>query len=132
MLIMLLVSRLHGRFLHAPIDEDPDLLEYMTQEERRRSGVFVKMPKGFSEHGKVLILTKSLYGLKQAPRNFFQHLEDKLEKIGFVSSDSDPCLFISDKVICVVYVDDTLLLSPRPQYIDEVLAQLREEDLELE
>ena len=120
MLILSLVLGLATRqvdytaaFLHAPIDEDPDL-ELMTQEERRRSGVFVEMPKGFSEPGKVLKLKKSLYGLKQAPRNFFQHLKGKLEKIGFVSSDSDPCLFISDRVICIVYVDDTLLFSPRP------------------
>jgi hypothetical protein len=118
-------------FLHAPIDEDPDYAN-MTAEERRRSGVFVEMPKGFSEPGKVLKLKKSLYGLKQAPRNFFQHLKGKLEKIGFVSSESDPCLFISDKVICIVYVDDTLLFSPRPEYIDEVLSQLREENLDLE
>ena len=41
-------------------------------------------------------------------------------------------MFISDKVICIVYVDDTLLFSPRPEYIDEVLTQVREEDLELE
>jgi hypothetical protein len=49
---------------------------------------------------------------KQAPRNFFQHLKGKLERIGFTSSTADPCLFISEKVICIVYVDDTLLLSP--------------------
>ena len=138
MLILSLVLNLATRqvdytaaFLHAPIDEDPDI-EHMSAEERRRSGVFMEMPKGFSEPGKVLKLKKSLYGLKQAPRNFFQHLKGKLEKIGFVSSVSDPCLFISDKVICIVYVDDTLLFSPRAEYIDEVLSQLREEELDLE
>ena len=138
MLILSLVLSLATRqvdytaaFLHAPIDEDPDL-ESMSLEERKRTGVFVEMPRGFAEPGKVLKLKKSLYGLKQAPRNFFQHLKGKLEKIGFVSSEADPCLFISEKVICIVYVDDTLLFSPRPEYIDEVLSQLREEDLELE
>jgi hypothetical protein len=90
------------------------------------------MPRGFSQPGKVLKLKKSLYGLKQAPRNFFQHLKSKLEKIGFQSSESDACLFISDKVICIVYVDDTLLFSPRSEYIDEVLAQLRDEQMDLE
>jgi Reverse transcriptase (RNA-dependent DNA polymerase) len=138
MLILTLVLGLYTRqvdytaaFLHAPIDEDPDL-EFMGLEERKRTGVFVEMPRGFSEPGKVLKLKKSLYGLKQAPRNFFQHLKNKLEKIGFTSSEADPCLFISDKVICIVYVDDTLLFSPRPEYIDDVLAQLREENLDLE
>ena len=123
MLILSLVLGLATRqvdytatFLRASIDED----------------VFVEMSRGFSEPGKVLKLKRSLYGLKQAPRNFFQHLKGKLEKIGFVSSNSDPCLFISDRVICAVYVDDTLLFSPRAEYIDEVLALLRSEEIELE
>jgi hypothetical protein len=138
MLILSLVLGLATRqvdytaaFLHAPIDEDPDR-EHMSLEERNRTGVFVEMPRGFAEPGKVLKVKKSLYGLKQAPRNFFQHLKGKLERIGFTSSEADPCLFISDKVICIVYVDDTLLFSPRAEYIDEVLSQLREENLDLE
>jgi hypothetical protein len=90
------------------------------------------MPRGFSEPGKVLKLKKSLYGLKQAPRNFFQHLKNKLERIGFTSSSADPCLFISERVICIVYVDDTLLFSPRQEYIDDVLSKLKEEELDLE
>ena len=110
MLILALVLGLYtpqveytADFLHAPIDKD----------------VYVEMPHGFSEPAKVLKLKKSLNGLKQAPRNFFQHLlKGNLEGIGFTSSPADLCLFISEKVICVVYVDDTLLFSPRPEYID--------------
>jgi hypothetical protein len=138
MLILSLILDLSTRqvdytaaFLHADIDKDPNY-EKLTKEEKRRSGVYVEMPRGFSEPGKVLKLKKSLYGLKQAPRNFFQHLKAKLEKIGFESSESDACLFISDKVICIVYVDDTLLFSPKSEYIDEVLEALKQEQMDLE
>ena len=138
MLILSLVLDLATRqvdytaaFLHADIDRDPNY-DLLTPEEQRRSGVYVEMPRGFTEPGKVLKLKKSLYGLKQAPRNFFQHLKAKLEKIGFVSSESDACLFIGMKVICIVYVDDTLLFSPKAEFIDEVLMKLREESLDLE
>jgi hypothetical protein len=104
-------------FVHAPMEED----------------VYIDMPRGFSKPGKCLKLKKSLYGLKQSPRNFFQHLKGKLEDIGFESAeDVDPCLFISDKVICLVYVDDTLFYSPKPEYIDDVIRQLRERDMDLE
>jgi hypothetical protein len=73
-------------------------------------------------------LNQSLYGLKQLPRNFFQHLKGKLENIGFKSAKAvDPCLFISNKVICLVYVDDTLFYSPRHEYIHEVIQQLQEQ-----
>ena len=115
-------------FLHAPIDRDPKW-DSMTREERQKSGVYVEMPRGFGQDGRVLKLNRSLYGLKQAPRNFFQHFKGQLERVGFVSQESvDPCLFISDKVIAVVYVDDTLFYSPKREYIDEVLERLKKEE----
>jgi Reverse transcriptase (RNA-dependent DNA polymerase) len=119
-------------FVHAPIDKDPNW-ESMTPEEQERSGVYLEMSRGFREQGKVLKLKRSLYGLRQSPRNFFQHLKSKLESVGFIADDSvDPCLFISDKVICLVYVDDTLFFSPKVEYIDEVIQQLRDSEMELE
>ena len=104
----------------------------MSNEDKERSGVFVEMPRGFNEPGKVLKLKKSLYGLKQSPRNFFHHLKGNLEKVGFVPSEIDPCLFISEKVICLVYVDDTLFYSPKQEWIDESIQKLREQHMELE
>jgi hypothetical protein len=83
------------------------------------------MARGFCEPGKVLRLKRSLYGLKQSPRNFFAHLKSNLEAIGFSSlPDVDPCLFVSDRVICLVYVDDTLFFSPKQEYIDAVIDRL--------
>ena len=91
------------------------------------------MPRGFSQPGKVLKLKRSLYGLRQSPRNFFRFVKSKLEGAGFQSNDDvDPCLFISDKVICLVYVDDTLFYSPKEEYIDEAIAKLSESELDLE
>jgi hypothetical protein len=94
-------------FVHADIDKPPNW-ETMTELEKERSGVNIEMPRGFGEDGKVLKLKKSLYGLKQSPSNFFLHLKGKLEKVGFTQSENDPCLFMNDKVIFIVYVDDTL------------------------
>ena len=74
-----------------------------------------------------------VHGLKQTSRNFYQHLKTKLETAGFTSvEDVDPCLFISDKVICWVYVDDCLFYSPKAEYIDEMITKLREDDMTLE
>jgi Reverse transcriptase (RNA-dependent DNA polymerase) len=119
-------------FVHAPIDKSP-LYDTMTDDEKEKSGVYVAMPRGFIQQGKVLRLKKSLYGLKQAPRNFFLHLKAKLESIGFVSQvDLDPCLFITDKVICLVYVDDTLFYASKAEYIDQVIQQIKDSDMDLE
>ena len=119
-------------FVHALIDKHPDWSN-MTEEEQQQSGVYLEMTRGFKQPGKILRLKRSLYGLRQSPRNFFQHLKGKLESIGFTSQvNIDPCLFVSDKVICLVYVDDTLLFSPRAEYIDEVIEKLRKAELALE
>jgi Reverse transcriptase (RNA-dependent DNA polymerase) len=119
-------------FVHAPIDKPPNY-DSLSEEEKKKPGVFVSMPRGFVQPNKVLILQKSLYGLKQAPRNFFLHLKGKLESTGFTSQqDLDPCLFISDKVICLVYVDDTLFYSTKEEYIDEVISRLKNSEMDLE
>ena len=104
-------------FAHAPIDTD----------------VYLDMPRGFAEPNKVYRLKRSLYGLRQSPRNFFQHLKSKLEAVDLQSQEQvDPCLFMLDKVIILVYVDDTLFYSPRKEWIDEVIKKIEKQDLELE
>ena len=112
-------------FVHAPIDRPPNW-DQMTPEEQARAGVYVEMARGYQKPGKVYKLKKSLYGLKQAPRNFFHHLRANLEAIGLKQQvDIDPCLFISPKEICLVYVDDTLLYARRQEDIDKVIHLLR-------
>ena len=105
-------------FVHAPIGNKE---------------VYCQMPRGFSQPGKVLKLKKSLYGLRQSPINFFRFIKSKLEGIGFHANDDvDPCLFISDKVICLVYVDDTLFFSPKQEFIDEAIQGLRDAGVQVE
>jgi hypothetical protein len=93
--------------------------------------VYIEMPKSFGKPGIVLKLRKSLYELKQSPQNFFHHLRGKLHDVGFTNSTSDPCLFISDKLIALVHVDDTLFFSPKQEYIDEILLKLKANSLDL-
>ena len=88
--------------------------------------VYVETPRGFPEKGnKVLKLERCLYGLKQAPRNWFLHLKENLEMCGLKQGVSDPCLFIGNDVICLVWTDDCLFFSPKEEYIDRVLGQLK-------
>ena len=129
-----LVTQQHdytAAFVHADIDKPPNY-EDLSEEEKRRSGVYVEMPKGFSEPGKVLKLKKSLYGLKQAPRTFFEHISGELQAVGFQQMvDVDPCLFISDKVVCLLYVDDSYLCAENEEDINEVVRKLNERGMQL-
>lgn len=77
--------------------------------------VYIEPPRGFSGldgYDKVLRLRKSLYGLKQAPKTFFKKLRAGLIERGFTQSGIDPCLFMKKEMICVIYVDDTILCGP--------------------
>jgi hypothetical protein len=94
--------------------------------------VFVEMPRGFAQDKKVLKLKKSLYGLKQSPRNHFKNLSAKLATLGFKSCETDPCLFVSDKCFCLVYVDDTLLFARDSADIEAVVSGLRSLGMDLE
>jgi hypothetical protein len=60
------------------------------------------------------------------------HLKDKLEGVGFKQSTSDQCLFISEKVICLVYVDNTLFFAQNDEDINEAIKGLMNAGMELE
>jgi hypothetical protein len=104
-------------FTQSDIDKPPNW-DSMMPKEKDRSGVYLELPKGFKQAGKVLRLKKSLYGLRQFPRKWLLHLKDKFAHVGFKQSEYDACLFVSDRVICIVYVYYTLFFSPRQEYID--------------
>ena len=123
---------LTSAFVHADIHRHPNY-DKMSPEEQRRSLVYLDMPRGFRDDGKVLRLKKSLYGDCAAPRNYYKWLVGKMEEVGLHQmTDVDPCLFISDFCICVCYVDDLLLYSDSADNITDVLKALRKLDVQLE
>lgn len=52
----------------------------------------------------VLKLNNSLYGLKKASHNWYKKLKQLLFKRKFTPSKIDPCIFIKNGVILLVYV----------------------------
>lgn len=80
--------------------------------------VLMQIPKGYSPQSKdtiALLLLKSLYGLKQAPRLWNMDLHEVITSPSFpvrmTQSLCDESLYISNKLIVAVYVDDILLFS---------------------
>ena len=90
--------------------------------------VYLEQPRGFAsvknQLDNVLRLKKSLYGLRQAPRTFFEKLKAGLLERGFTQSKHDLCLFMKKDIICVVYVDDTILAGPDPAAIEREIKGL--------
>ena len=99
--------------------------------------VYVDMPLGFAQYSKdgtkkCLKLKKTLYGLRQSPRAFWKYITQRLETCGLEQSKFDPCLFVGEKVICVVYVDDLIFWSKDTVAINDSAMQLRELGVDLE
>lgn len=94
--------------------------------------VYMQQPIGFDDKsGRVCKLQKSLYGLKQASRFWNIKFESFIKEFGFVVSESDPCVFISDNgqdiAILAIYVDDGLIIGNNEKVIDSVILHLQQQ-----
>jgi hypothetical protein len=95
--------------------------------------VYMQIPPGYKTTRKdtCLKLKRNLYGLKQASYNWHNLLKSGLLKLGFQQSEHEPCLFLKDSIICIVYVDDTLFFAKDDAVIDHHISELRKLDFEL-
>lgn len=79
--------------------------------------VYIQQAPGYEEGKKNLAchLHRALYGLRQAPRAWHLRLKEELESLGFIASEADPGLYISQhksgNVYVLVYVDDILIAA---------------------
>ena len=75
-------------------------------------------------------LLKSLYGLKQDPYEWNEELNVFLLLCGLVRCYSDPCIYyrrVSDEItLLLVYVDDGLIASNKPEAIKSLIEQLKQ------
>jgi hypothetical protein len=81
---------------------------------------------GSNGSGSLLRLNKSLYGLKNASLNWHNKLKTALEDRGFVESLSDPCVFMRENMIILMYVDDCILISKDPSIIEQFIQSLKD------
>ena len=72
--------------------------------------IYMELPQGFNvgpESGRyVHKLQKNLYGLKQAGHNWFKNLSGAVGNLSINPRKVDPCVFIGEEVIVLVYVDN--------------------------
>ena len=75
--------------------------------------IYMELLIGFKvvpESGRfVLKLQKNLYGLNQVGHNSFRKLSSALGNLSINPRKVDPCVFIRDDIIVLVYFDDCLV-----------------------
>ncbi|KNZ49516.1 uncharacterized protein VP01_496g15 [Puccinia sorghi] len=83
---------IQGAFLHSPLSED----------------VFFKIPKGVNHPTPYLKLKIFFYGLKQSPKTLYEALTGCFHSFGFSESNCDPCLYICNNNILMVFFQEEL------------------------
>ena len=76
--------------------------------------MYMKQPEGFETVGQVHLvcrLKRSLYDLKQSLRCWNSVLDKRLKKMGFVQTDSDPCIYAATEGEMFVITEQDLSLA---------------------
>lgn len=101
-----------GAFLHSELNKQ----------------VYIHTPFGRKRKSKFLRLKKSLYGLKQAPRNWYRMLSEWIKDQGFRESECNPCLYLGNNQVSVIYfhVDDLLMAGNVKVFEEKFLARFKD------
>ena len=93
----------------------------------------MKVPKGFEVEGDyVLRLNRDVYGQKQAGRVWNKYLENKLvNKVGFVKSKVDECIYYKGKTIYILYTDDSILSGQCKKEIGQIVRDIEKAGLNI-
>ena len=83
------------------------------------------MKKNMENHRYTIELIRNLYGQVQAGKVWKSYLTNKLISIGFTSSTCDECVFYKEDLICILYTDDSIILSPKMNIINETIKSMK-------
>jgi hypothetical protein len=70
---------------------------------------------------------------KKSSRYFFEYLSERLIKLGLSPSKYNPCLFMNDKLLMIIYVDNILIYGRKGKesQIDDLIDALKREEVAL-
>lgn len=89
------------------------------------------MPTGWGyigEHGNndyIIRLKKNLYGTATGARNWYKKLAAGIIARGYTQSNYDPCLFLWDDIMFIVYTDDCICFSKTKTVSDKLITDLK-------
>jgi len=91
--------------------------------------VFMKIPQGYKEEGKICKLKKALYGLRHAPFKWNHCLTRFLKEKGLSQLKTEQCVFKDAKsdIFLAIHVDDGILIGKDISKMKKLLKQLNEE-----
>ena len=77
-------------------------------------------------------IQRNIYGQKQAVRVWHEYLKGILiNKLNFVQSEVDECLFFKRKTLYLLYTDDSVLAGPDRKEIEHIMEERRKTKLNI-
>ena len=98
--------------------------------------LYLELPPGCVQanpesRNKVMKIKKSLYGDRRAANLWYKMIRQTLiDDLNFHVSEMDPCLFVRDNCIVVLYVDDAIIFARDDETVNKLFKDL--EDLKCE
>ena len=83
-----------------------------------------KLKDGRDRDSYILKLVKNIYGLKQAGRVWNQHLQKGLTELGYRKSKIDLFLYYRSGLIMIIYTDDCIMASEKPDTLENAIMEL--------
>jgi hypothetical protein len=127
--LVLVMSLLHGWHTR-----QIDYVQAYTQADIE-CDMYMHLPKGFevpdNEQEYVLRIKKNIYGQKQAGHVWNNHLTQTLCSIGFKPSIVDDCVFYRGKSVYILYTDDSILVGPNQEELDQIIVDMKNAGLDL-
>jgi Reverse transcriptase (RNA-dependent DNA polymerase) len=77
--------------------------------------VYMRMPQGYRQYGRILRLNKAVYGLRQSPVLWQRLFTTTLLEIGFKPIPHERCCLTYDGILIFFYVDDIVLAYRKSQ-----------------
>ena len=73
--------------------------------------VYCHAPEGYSRAAKIIVSRKALFGLKTSPLLWYNDFTNTLEKLGLQRIPGTPCVYHSEEIHCLFFVDDIILAA---------------------
>ncbi|SPC60898.1 related to retrotransposon protein [Ustilago sp. UG-2017b] len=91
--------------------------------------IYMKPPEGAKvPKGKAYRVIKGLYGFKQSGREWNMEFDKFLQRSNFHRLDCAPCIYTRGKgddfAIVIIYVDDTLIISPKLETVERIKEEI--------
>ena len=105
---------------------------FLHSEVSEGDNIYVAMTRSFRRKLKLLKSRNTLYVLRQNSRPFWKYLTENLETCKLKQSESDQCLFMGYKVVCIFYFDDLLFWAKDEADITQFALIFRNEGFDID